>query len=50
MDFEIVSFVLSYFRFSLAHTVSFIGHDARIAPSKTDTLHSEINRKSDKAN
>ena len=50
MDFEIVSFVLSSFRFSLAHTVSFIGHDARIAPSKTDTLHSEINRKSDKAN
>ena len=45
MDFEIVSFVLSSFRFSLAHIVS-----ARIAPSKTDTLHSEINRNSDKAN
>ena len=41
---------LPSFHFSLAHTVSFIGHDARIAPSKTDTLHSEINRKSDKAN
>ena len=36
MDFEIVGFVLSYFRFSLAHIVSFIGHDARIAPSKTE--------------
>ena len=45
-----MGFVLSSFRFPLAHTVSFIGHDARIAPSKTDTLHSEINRKSDKAN
>ena len=49
-DFEFVSFVLSSFRFSLAHTVSFRGHDARIAPLKTDTLLSEINRKSDKAN
>ena len=42
--------VLSSFRFSLAHTASFISHDARIAPSKTDTLLSEIIRKYVKAN
>ena len=45
-----MGYVLSSFRFSLVQSVSFIGHDARIAPSKTDTLHSEINQKSDKAN
>ena len=42
--------VLPSFRFSLAHTASLISHDARIAPSKTGTLFSEINRKSVKAN
>ena len=60
------SFVLSSFRFSLAHTASFFSHDARNVnslftpfgspviggqkPSKTDTLLSEINRKYGKAN
>ena len=42
--------VLPTFRFSLAHTASFLSHDARIAPSKTDTLLSETNRQFDKAN
>ena len=46
----LVGSVLSTYCFSLAHTVSFLSHDARIAPSKTDTLLSEINLKSDKAN
>ena len=42
--------VLPSFCFSLALTASFFSHDACIAPSKTDTLLSDINWKSDKAN
>lgn len=43
-------YVLSSFRPFAAHTASFFGHIARYVPSSADSLHSQIIRKSDKAN
>ena len=37
-----MNIIMSYFYFLSVHTVSFIGHIARYAPSKTNTLPSKV--------